>query len=119
MATTMLVIGRQKSLILGYHIGAEVSTTVGIDEYASKTFGGNTFYWIQNGKKYWEIDKEKRTNPALGESEGAYVNLQNYLTTNCGVETSFNFEHPIAGEPDIRTSNSVSYTGVLPLPWER
>lgn len=109
----MTVKGREKHLITRKHIGATVTTTVGIEKYASITRGGEAYFWVQEGKKYWETWSEKRTNPAAGPTEGASASVKNYPSVNSRAEIlSLTFEHPVEGNDDISTTNSVSYKGV-------
>ncbi|MYB93853.1 hypothetical protein F4054_14190 [Candidatus Poribacteria bacterium] len=110
MVTQYQVFGREKHSRTREYIGSTVSTTVGIDDYASATMGGEQYSWTENGVKYWEIRKQDRTNPESGPSEGVEASVRNWLARS-GAGASFNFEDASDSSVDeVSTSNSVSYT---------
>ncbi len=112
MVTVVHVWGEERHWITKKGTGVKAETTVGIDEFSSVTVGGETYTWEENGVKYYAYRSESRTNPDSGPSDGASAQVKNYPSANCGAEVTFNFEHPIGGQGDISTTNSVSYTGV-------
>ena len=112
MATEVDVWGEELHHKTRKGTGVKSDITVGIEEYLSITSGGNTFSWEENGVRYWRYRSHAATNPTLGNSVGVSAQVESRLTSDCGVDATFNFEHPIEGSDDIQETESVSYTGI-------
>lgn len=110
VVTQVQVWGREKHLRTREDIGSTVSTTVGIDDYASATMGGEQYSWTENGVKYWEISKDIRTNPKSGPFNGTEAGVDNW-SARSGAEASFYFEDASdSAINEVDTANSVTYT---------